>query len=121
MTSRTSSLHAWNRLVSGVMVSSVAILTLSGCVQAPTEEPIKDVAVPSEVIDEVVPEVVLDIPEGVDPVRVVLAFVLMSTGDIESAVAEGLVTPDEVAIAVQSLEDGTVQDWIDRAEEQASS
>ena len=121
MTSRTSSLHAWSRLVSGVMVSSVAILTLSGCVQAPTEEPIKDVAVPSEVIDEVVPEVVLDIPEGVDPVRVVLAFVLMSTGDIEAAVAEGLVTPDEVAIAVQSLEDGTVQDWIDRAEEQASS
>ena len=121
MTSKTSSLHAWNRLVSGVMVSSVAILTLSGCVQAPTEEPIKDVAVPSEVIDEVVPEVVLDIPEGVDPVRVVLAFVLMSTGDIESAVAEGLVTPDEVAIAVQSLEDGTVQEWIDRAEEQASS
>jgi len=45
----------------------------------------------------------------------------MSTGDIESAVAEGLVTPDEVAIAVQSLEDGTVQEWIDRAEEQASS
>ena len=121
MTSKTSSLHAWNRLVSGVMVSSAAILTLAGCVQAPTEEPIEDVAVPSEVVEEAVPEVVVDIPEGVDPVRVVLAFVLMSTGDIESAVAEGLVTPDEVAIAVQSLEDGTVQEWIDRAEEQASS
>lgn len=121
MTSRTSSRHAWNRLVSGVIVSSVAILTLSGCVQAPTEEPIEEVAAPSEVVEEVAPEVVLDIPEGVDPVRVVLAFVLMSTGDIESAVAEGLITPDEVAIAVQSLEDGTVQEWIDRAEEQTSS
>ena len=121
MTSRTSSLHAWNRLVSGVIVSSAAILTMSGCVQAPIEEPVEDIDVPSEIVEEVVPEVALDIPEGVDPVRVVLAFVLMSTGDIESAVAEGLVTPDEVAIAVQSLEDGTVQEWIDRAEEQASS
>jgi len=121
MTSRTSSLHAWNRLVSGVIVSSATILAMSGCVQAPIEEPVEDIAVPSEIVEEVVPEVALDIPEGVDPVRVVLAFVLMSTGDIESAVAEGLVTPDEVAIAVQSLEDGTVQEWIDRAEEQASS
>jgi len=121
MTSRTSSRHAWNRLVSGVIVSSATILTMSGCVQAPIEEPVEDIAVPSEIVEEVVPEVALDIPEGVDPVRVVLAFVLMSTGDIESAVAEGLVTPDEVAIAVQSLEDGTAQEWIDRAEEQASS
>lgn len=120
MTTRTSSLHAWNRSVSGVIVSCAAVLMMSGCVQPSVEEPSEVNVVPSEVVEEVVPKVVLDIPEGVDPVRVVLAFVLMSTGDIESAVAEGLVTPDEVAVAVQSLEEGTVQQWIDRAEEQAS-
>jgi hypothetical protein len=35
MTSRTSSLHAWNRLVSGVIVSSATILTYVGVRSGP--------------------------------------------------------------------------------------
>lgn len=63
------------------------------------------------------PQIQLEVPEGVDPVRVVLAFVLLSSGDIEAAISEGLVSPEEVAIAVTAVDEGTIQDWIDAAEE----
>lgn len=121
MMTRTWDRFARNRWVSGVVVSCAAVLSTAACTQPPNVEISQEIVSPSEVVEGVEPDLVLDIPEGVDPVRVVLAFVLMSTGDIESAVAEGLVSPGEVAIAVQSLEDGTVQEWIDRAEAQATS
>lgn len=63
------------------------------------------------------PKVQLQVPEGVDPVRVVLAFVLLSSGDLEAAISKGLVSPEEVAVSIAAVEEGTIQDWIDAAEE----
>ena len=67
------------------------------------------------------PEIPLEVPEGVDPVRVVLAFVVLSAGEIEAAISEGLVSPEEVAIAVTAVDDGTIQDWINAAEKSVAS
>jgi hypothetical protein len=97
----------------------VAVGLLSGCISEAQDE------VPAtEIVEEqpvVAPKVQLEVPDGVDPVRIVLAFVLLSSGDIEAAISEGLVSPDEVAIAVTAVDDGTIQDWIDAAEESVAS
>ncbi|WP_157156743.1 hypothetical protein [Diaminobutyricimonas sp. LJ205] len=48
-----------------------------------------------------------------------LAAVLLSTADIESAVAEGLVTPDEVDEARRAIEDDSLDAWRALAERTA--
>ncbi|WP_167138911.1 hypothetical protein [Diaminobutyricimonas sp. TR449] len=50
---------------------------------------------------------------------VLLAAVLLSTADIESAVAEGLVTPDEVDEARRAIEDDSLDAWRALAERTA--
>lgn len=62
-------------------------------------------------------DVMPDTMDGaLDPVRVALALVLLDAGDIEAAVAEGLVDPAEVDAAERALTDGTAQDWFDLAD-----
>lgn len=58
----------------------------------------------------------MDIADGPDPVQVLVAVTVLTTGDVEAAIAEGLLTPEEVDAAERALADGTVQDWIERAE-----
>lgn len=53
--------------------------------------------------------------DTLDPVRVVLALTVLTTGDVEAALAEGLLEQDEVAAADAAITAGTVQDWFDRA------
>jgi hypothetical protein len=56
------------------------------------------------------------LPEDVTAKNVLAAAILLSTSDIEGAVAEGLVTPAEVDAAKVAIEDGTLDLWRQRAE-----
>lgn len=60
----------------------------------------------------------ISIPVGVDPVRVVLAIVLLNSGDIDAAISLGQVTPVEVDIAVTAIKEDKVQEWLDLASAQ---
>lgn len=53
--------------------------------------------------------------EAVEATGVVLAAVLLAAGDVEAAVAAGLVSPSEVDQAALAVEAGTMATWIDRA------
>ncbi|HEU4808241.1 MAG TPA: hypothetical protein VFT01_08260 [Homoserinimonas sp.] len=59
----------------------------------------------------------LPVSDTVSAEGVVLAAVLLSTADIEASVAEGLVTPDEVDEARRAIEDGTLDEWRELAEQ----
>ena len=63
----------------------------------------------------------VSIPVGVDPVRVVLAIVLLNSGDIDPAISLGQVTPAEVDIAVTAIKEDKVQEWLDLASAQVDS
>lgn len=54
----------------------------------------------------------LEVPAGVRPSSVILAAVLIASGGLESAVASGLVTPDEVDAARAAIEAGTLDEWV---------
>lgn len=56
------------------------------------------------------------LPEDVTAKNVLAAAILLSTSDIDGAVAEGLVTPAEVDAAKVAIEDGTLDLWRQRAE-----
>ena len=101
---------------------AIALLLVLGSLGGCSSQELVDPPV-IEVVEEAQPETSageLQVPDGVDPVRVLLAFVLMSSGDIEAAISEGLVTPEEVAIAVTAIEDETIQEWISIAERSVS-
>lgn len=51
-----------------------------------------------------------------NPSRVILAAVILASGDIERALAEGLVTAIDVDAAVAAMKDGTLDTWRQRAE-----
>lgn len=54
--------------------------------------------------------------ELVDADNVLLAVALFEVGDIDAALAEGLVNPDEVDAAAQAVDDGTLDGWIELAD-----
>ena len=51
-----------------------------------------------------------------NPARVLLAAVILTSGDIEKAIIEGLVTSIDVDAAVAAIKDGTLNAWRERAE-----
>lgn len=57
-----------------------------------------------------------DLPANVTAKNVLVAAVLLSTSDIDGAVAEGLVTPAEVDAAAAAIKNGTLDLWRQRAE-----
>jgi hypothetical protein len=57
-----------------------------------------------------------DLPADVTAKNVLVAAVLLSTSDIDGAVAEGLVTPAEVDAAAAAIKNGTLDLWRQRAE-----
>lgn len=63
----------------------------------------------------------MQLPNDVSAEGVVLAAVLLSTSDIELALAEGLVTPAEVDLAQAAVDDGTLQQWQQRAERELAA
>ena len=81
-------------------------LTLTACANNEESEPSPE------------PSPSFSIPVGVDPVRVVLAIVLLNSGDIDAAISLGQVTPAEVDIAVNAIKEDKVQEWLDLASAQ---
>ena len=100
---------------------AVLVLTLGACTGADDgsetmSTPAPGIEAPSTDQDGTTADDIMTDPDGPDPVRVLVAVTVLTTGDVEAAVAEGLLTPEEVDAASRAIEDGTVQDWIDRAE-----
>ncbi|MET1043217.1 MAG: hypothetical protein ABWX59_03720 [Microbacteriaceae bacterium] len=89
-------------------IAVLATLALTGCsATAATDSHVAaddSAAITDSVTDTVTAEGVL------------LAAVLLSTADIEAAVAEGLVTPDEVDAAQRAIDDRTLEKWRELAE-----
>lgn len=52
--------------------------------------------------------------------RVLLAAVILASGDIEKAISEGLVTSVDVDAASAAIKDGTLDVWRERAEAELS-
>jgi len=52
----------------------------------------------------------------VDPMRVLLAVVVLTTGNVDAAVAEGLLTPAEFDIAESAIANHEVSAWLARAD-----
>jgi hypothetical protein len=93
-------------LFSAVLTGFVVAGLLAGCTAAPAEAD---------------PETMVKAPDAVTAEGVVLAAVLLTTADITAAVAEGLVTPAEVDAARAAIEDGTLDAWRVKAEQERSS
>jgi hypothetical protein len=68
----------------------------------------------SSAVVDVLPDGVSD---DIQPDKVLLAAVLLAAGDVDTALSEGLITAEEVDRAAEALETGTLNDWMDRAEE----
>ena len=94
--------------IAGTLI--LAGLVLVGCVgpDAPPEE--EPAAPPSDEVEAYAP-----LPPGVTAQGVVLASLLLASGDIERAVEAALVSPEEVELARDAIEAGTLQEWIDWA------
>jgi hypothetical protein len=84
-------------------------VTLLGCTPPDDAEP-----PPAPDVTSVVPPAVVS-PEATAALRVLLAVVVLVAGDVDAAVAEGIVTPAELDRAVRVLDEGTVTEWIERA------
>lgn len=57
----------------------------------------------------------LDAPADIDPFRVLLAVVVLAAGDVELAIASGMVTPEEVDLADAAIDADTTAQWFERA------
>lgn len=62
------------------------------------------------------PTLTRELPSDLSARGVLLAAVLLSEGDVERAVADGLVTPAEVDEAIRAIEGGELDVWAERAE-----
>lgn len=54
--------------------------------------------------------------ELVDADNVLLAVALLEAGDVDAALAAGLVNPAEVEAATEAVDDGSVDQWAERAD-----
>ena len=96
----------------GAIASIVAVSVLAACGSADDDSSTENGSTPDADTSAVV-----DVgPGDVEPDKVILASVLLAVGDVDTALAEGLVTADEVDSAVEALADGTLGEWVDRAE-----
>ena len=81
---------------------------LTGCASSPTDTPTTSEGESSILTPTLSPDVTA--------FGVVLAAVLITSGDIEKALSEGLVTPEEVQEAQMAIAAGEVDLWRQRAE-----
>ena len=91
--------------------STTTVVTTTGAPEATTTTVPKEEYVPTDYAAEGVLEA-SELSEDVTPVGVIAAAVLIATGDIEAAMADGLVTPAEVEVAADAIENGTLVDWV---------
>jgi len=101
--------RASSRLIVGTVVSATVLLTtLAGCATS----------VPSESMSVLNGNGILTADLGTDVTArgVVLAAVLLVAGDVEKALAKGLVSAPEVDAARKAIAEGTLDMWRQRAE-----
>lgn len=60
----------------------------------------------------------VELPDDVTAAGVILAATLIATGNIDDAVASGLVSPAEVDEARAAIESGTLDRWVSLAEDE---
>jgi hypothetical protein len=95
-------------IVATVATAAVLLTTLAGCATS----------VPSESMSVLNGNGILTADLGTDVTArgVVLAAVLLVAGDVEKALAKGLVTAPEVDAARKAIAEGTLDMWRQRAE-----
>lgn len=106
------------RRVVALATVSFLLLAASGCAES-TAEPDAPAAPtsPTVPVEEEPTSAVPDpLPEFVTAKGVVLATVIIATGNVSSAIEQGLVSPQEVDLARKAIAEGHVQDWVDAAE-----
>lgn len=94
-----------------VILTTIALastLLLAGCASESTEN-IKEKPVASDILTR-------ELPSDVTPEGVLSAAVIMSTGNIEQALSDGIVTPAEVEEAQKAIDENTLDLWRQRAE-----
>ena len=104
---------------SSLVALATGVLVISGC--STDDEPTS--SVPDSTVslstdapaDSTSPES-SGLPEDVTAAGVVLAATLIASGNIDDAVASGLVSPAEVDEARAAMENGTLDRWVDLAE-----
>jgi hypothetical protein len=99
-------------LIRASVVSGLAIVLsfgAAGCASQP--EPAPEQKKHAEILS-------MQLPADVSAPGVVLAALLLTTSDIEAALAEGIVTPAEVTLAQAAIDDGLLDHWRQRAEQE---
>lgn len=81
-----------------IALTSVSIFALSSCASEPKTEQTKET-------------VTLETSTTVTAEGVLTAAVILSSGNIEDALAKGIVTPDEVVEAEKAIKTNTLNDW----------
>ena len=106
------------RRVVALVTVSFLLLAASGCAESTAEpDPLFAPASPTAPVEKEVTSTVPDpLPEFVTAKGVVLATVIIATGNVSSAIEQGLVSPQEVDLARKAIAEGHVQDWVDAAE-----
>lgn len=89
------------RTVTVVLLAGAAVTGLAACDAPPT-------AAGREIMTQ-------QLPNDVSAKGVVLAGVIMQSGDIDKAVGAGLVTPAEVDTAKKAIDEGNMKYWAQRA------
>lgn len=102
------------KAIAVLSLSSLTVVLMAGCASAPLSE---SLAEEPAVVEQVEKVATLELPDGSTAEGVVLAAFLLNSGDISRAIEEGLVTPEEVDLALAAIEDNTLQDWVSLAEE----
>jgi hypothetical protein len=96
-------------------IAVVASLTaLMACGSDDSADDDGSIGVDTSSVVDVLPD---GVPDDIQPDKVLLAAVLLAAGDVDTALSEGLVTAEEVDRAAEALDVGTLDDWMDRAEE----
>ncbi|MEY4102686.1 MAG: hypothetical protein RIR88_820 [Actinomycetota bacterium] len=89
------------RTVAAVLLAGIAVTGLSACQAAPS-------AAGREIMTR-------QLSSDIKPSGVLLAGVILQSGDIEKAVSQGLVTPAEVDEAKKAIDANLMSYWHERA------
>lgn len=101
-------------------VVSLIVLAVSGCQPNEVEPSSGSMVPPGQSAEPVEPPqpvsvVPSPLPPNVSAQGVVLATVIIATGNVSSAIEQGLISPQEVDLAREAIGQGATSDWIDAA------
>ena len=108
MSGRGRSLAVWSALA---VLGTVPML--SGCGSDGGDDDGDSIGDDTSAVVDVLPD---GIPDDVEPDKVLLAAIILAAGDVDVALSEALVTAEEVDLAAEALENGSLGGWVFRAE-----